>query len=224
MNKTQMSDSLSLGLVLALAGGFMDAYSYLFRGHVFANGQTGNMVLLGINLFEGNYLKALSYILPIVSFVIGVVIVELIKLYHKGNLYLHWRQSVLFAEIIVLSLVSLFTQELNFLANSLISLACGMQVEAFRKVQGHGSATTMCVGNLRSGTELLCKYFSLKNAKFLKSALIYYFIIIFFIMGAIIGNYAIKLLKQYSILLCSFILLLALLMMFVNKEQNKKAI
>ena len=41
----QTSESIELGILLALSGGFMDAYSYLARGQVFANAQTGNMLL-----------------------------------------------------------------------------------------------------------------------------------------------------------------------------------
>ena len=40
----QMSESIRLGIVLAVAGGFMDAYSYMCRDGVFANAQTGNML------------------------------------------------------------------------------------------------------------------------------------------------------------------------------------
>ena len=40
-----MSESLLLGALLAVAGGFFDAYTYLCRGGVFANAQTGNIVL-----------------------------------------------------------------------------------------------------------------------------------------------------------------------------------
>ena len=39
----QMSESMILGVVLTLAGGFQDAYSYNCRGQVFANAQTGNI-------------------------------------------------------------------------------------------------------------------------------------------------------------------------------------
>ena len=45
----QMSESLRIGLILAAAGGFLDAYTYISRGGVFANAQTGNIVLLGVN-------------------------------------------------------------------------------------------------------------------------------------------------------------------------------
>lgn len=51
----QMSESFRLGAVLALTGGFLDAYTYLIRGGVFANAQTGNIVLLGVRLMEGDW-------------------------------------------------------------------------------------------------------------------------------------------------------------------------
>jgi uncharacterized membrane protein YoaK (UPF0700 family) len=37
-----------IAVFFTLAGGFMDAYSYLARGHVFANAQTGNIVLFAV--------------------------------------------------------------------------------------------------------------------------------------------------------------------------------
>ena len=44
----QISESIELGIILALAGGFMDVYSYIGRDHVFANAQTGNILLLSL--------------------------------------------------------------------------------------------------------------------------------------------------------------------------------
>ena len=37
-----LSETFALGALLAAAGGFLDAYTYLLRGGVFANAQTGN--------------------------------------------------------------------------------------------------------------------------------------------------------------------------------------
>jgi len=51
--KSQTSETLRIGIFLTLSGGFQDAYSYLCRGKVFANAQTGNMLLLGIKLTKG---------------------------------------------------------------------------------------------------------------------------------------------------------------------------
>ena len=43
----QMSESFVVGILLCLCGGFQDAYTYVCRDKVFANAQTGNIVLLG---------------------------------------------------------------------------------------------------------------------------------------------------------------------------------
>ena len=53
--KVQMSESAVVNLILALSGGCMDAYSYLYRGEVFANAQTGNMLLFGVNAAGGDF-------------------------------------------------------------------------------------------------------------------------------------------------------------------------
>ena len=57
----QTSESIELGILLALSGGIMDAYSYMARGKVFANAQTGNMLLFGIYLSGGRWNMALHY-------------------------------------------------------------------------------------------------------------------------------------------------------------------
>ena len=51
---TQKSESLQIMFILTLIGGFLDSYSYVTRGGVFAFAQTGNLVLLSINICYGN--------------------------------------------------------------------------------------------------------------------------------------------------------------------------
>ena len=70
----QMSESVRLGILLALSGGLMDAYSYIVRDRVFANAQTGNMLLFGVNLSEGNIRLAIHYLVPVVAFAIGIAL------------------------------------------------------------------------------------------------------------------------------------------------------
>ena len=55
-----MSESLLLGGLLAMAGGFFDAYTYLCRGGVFANSQTANIVLVGLQLAVGEWHRAVA--------------------------------------------------------------------------------------------------------------------------------------------------------------------
>lgn len=153
----QMSESIELGIVLALAGGFMDAYSYMCRDGVFANAQTGNMLLLGINLSERNWGMALHYLFPVLAFAVGIALADVVRVHAKDKSLFHWRQLSVLCEALVLFVVCFFPQSMNLAANSLTSLACGIQVESFRKIHGNGIATTMCIGNLRSGTQNWCE-------------------------------------------------------------------
>lgn len=215
----QMSESILVGLVLALSGGFMDAYSYLFRGGVFANAQTGNFLLIGINIFHNNWEAAFRYIMPVSAFTIGIIIADMARYYISHKLkdqmnWLHWRQGVLVVEMLCLTIVAFLPQELNSLANGLISLACGIQMTAFKKVRGHAIATTMCIGNLRAGTEYMCRFIREKRRHEFDMMMLYYGAIFFFIIGAVIGSIFIKLFAVYSILFCVVMLLLALVMMF----------
>ncbi|MFP3616894.1 DUF1275 family protein, partial [Paraburkholderia sp. SIMBA_050] len=43
------SRNLTVAALLTLSGGYLDAYTYVGHGHVFANTMTGNVALLGIN-------------------------------------------------------------------------------------------------------------------------------------------------------------------------------
>ncbi|MDD2957957.1 MAG: YoaK family protein [Lachnospiraceae bacterium] len=214
----QVSESMELGIMLALSGGFMDAYSYLERGKVFANAQTGNMLLLGVHLSEGDFSLAIRYLFPILAFGIGIALADCIRM--KGISRLHWRQISVLIEAFVLLGVSFLPQSLNLVANSLTSLACGIQVESFRKIHGNGVATTMCIGNLRSGTENLCTYVHTKNRQHLHNGLFYYGIIFFFVLGAVIGNHLILLFAEKAILGSSIILIAAFFLMFIDHEKE----
>ena len=42
------SNSVILGILLAIVGGFLDAYTFVSRDGVFANAQSGNMVIFAV--------------------------------------------------------------------------------------------------------------------------------------------------------------------------------
>ena len=65
-------ERLAAACVLSFVGGFMDVYSYLCRGHVFANAVTGNMVLLGLNVSQGAWGNCGKYLLAIVAYGCGI--------------------------------------------------------------------------------------------------------------------------------------------------------
>lgn len=52
LKSNQMSDTFTNAIFLTLSGGFQDAYTYLCRGKVFANAQTGNIVLMSTHFLR----------------------------------------------------------------------------------------------------------------------------------------------------------------------------
>ena len=190
-----------MGALLAAAGGLLDAYTYLSRGGVFANAETGNMVLFGICLIQGQWRRAAGYLLPILAFALGVLAAEFIREHHRSGPRYHWRHTVLLAEITVPCAVAFLPRgEWDPAANTLVAFVCALQVETFRKVRGNPFATTMCTGNLRSGTEAI--YHALTGGKrtSVEKGLCYYAVIACFIAGAALGVLLTKLAPQRAVL------------------------
>lgn len=217
----QISETIGLGILLALSGGLMDAYSYLFRGEVFANAQTGNILLMSVHFSQGNWPAAFQYLCPVAAFAAGILISLVIRHYFLPRPGLHWRQLGVLAELILLALVAFIPQEFNLLANSLISLACGYQVETFRKIHGNSIATTMCIGNLRSAIHAAAEFGFTGKREERKKALIYLVVIFAFAAGAVLGNLAIQRWQSYAIWGSSLLLLACFFLMFLNPENKK---
>ena len=184
----QVSESFRLSALLSFSGGLQDAYTYNVRGNVFANAQTGNVVLMSQNFMCGEWIQGLYYLCPLVSFSLGVFIAERIESGYKNSIKLHWRQIILFIEMAVLAIVGLLPSQLNTVSNMLVSFSCAMQVQAFRKVHGYGYASTMCIGNLRSGTESLSQYLRSGDQGAMHKSLHFFGIILIFAIGAGTGG------------------------------------
>ena len=188
LSENQMSEAFINSMFLALSGGFQDAYTYNCRDEVFSNAQTGNVVLMSQHLMMGDLRIALRYLFPIIAFALGVLVAERISHRYKNASRIHWRQIVVLVEIVILFAVGFIPVRFNLLATMLVSFACSMQVQTFRKVNGYGYASTMCIGNLRSGTESLSVFFREREHSALRKALHYYGIIFIFAIGAGLGG------------------------------------
>ena len=52
MKIKQMSETFLLAMIITFSGGLQDAYTYFARNKVFANAQTGNIVLMASKLLS----------------------------------------------------------------------------------------------------------------------------------------------------------------------------
>lgn len=209
----QKSESFRLAILLAIVGGFLDAYTYCCRDQVFANAQTGNIVRVGITLANGEYMKTLRYAIPIFAFMAGVLVAMYMRDHHHPRW--HWRQVVLLFEAVIIVIVGFIPMNhfFNILANILVSFLCAMQAESFRKVQGKPFSSTMCTGNLRSATENLYRMVADKNWHLLLNVTHYLLIIITFILGAFIGVYLTRSYLQHAVLITLIPMLLSVYVM-----------
>ena len=217
----QMSEAFLTAAFLSVSGGLQDAYTYLARGNVFANAQTGNIVLLSQHIADGDIASSIRYLVPLTFFALGVAAAELIHQRYQQAQRIHWRQLVLAIEILLLFAVGFFPNEMDLLANAMVSFACAMQVQAFRKVNGYAFASTMCIGNLRSGMESLCAYGKTKDKKILRKSGNYFGIIFLFAVGAALGGHMIGYIGARTIWISCIILLISFLCMFIKEEKKE---
>ena len=219
----QMSEAFITALFLSVSGGLQDVYTYLYRGKVFANAQTGNIVLMAVKLFAGEWGEALRYLMPLCAFALGIFVAEFIRLKLKRMQWLHWRQLVVLFEILLLFVVGFLPQELNLLANSLVSFSCAMQVQSFRKVNGYAFASTMCTGNLRSGVESLNAWRRTGDRDALAKTGDYFGVILLFALGAGVGSLLVRVMGLRTIWCSGALVLAALLLMFRKEELEEQA-
>ena len=220
----QMSEAFCTAMFLSLSGGLQDVYTYLYRGKVFANAQTGNIVLCGVKLVEGDWGAVLHYLVPLCFFALGVFAAELLRQKFRQMQRLHWRQLVVLCEILMLFVVGFFPQEWNLVANALVSFACAMQVQAFRKVNGYAFASTMCIGDLRSGVEALCVWSRTRDPKAKDRMLRYFGIILLFALGSGIGSKSCVWLGGRAIWISCGLLLVSFALMFIREDLEENPV
>jgi uncharacterized membrane protein YoaK (UPF0700 family) len=135
--------SLATGSVLMLATGFVDAYTFLQHGHVFAQAMTGNLVLIAIGAFDPGIVAFWRPLVSYVTFVLGVVAVWAWSRGQAPRRRLPGPQlATLGLQVVVLAVVGFLTGgALSVVITACISFASGMQIAAFRDV-GRASFTT----------------------------------------------------------------------------------
>lgn len=215
-------DSLTIMVLLTLSGGFQDAYTFFMRHSVFANGQTGNIVLMSSYIFSGNYKMVLHYLIPVLSYAIGIFLADTIEGYKKElKRFGHWQHIVLYIEIIFLFIVGFLPDSLYHLANALVSFSCALQVASFRTVRGYSYASTMCVGNIKLGMSALSKGIRGKDDKELKKSAHYFLVIFIFALGAGLGAICSKAFELRAIWCSAFTLFLALILLLLPIKKKR---
>jgi uncharacterized membrane protein YoaK (UPF0700 family) len=144
-------ETLAVAALLALAGGYIDAYSWITH-RVFANAQTANMLFLWINAMEREWARALHYLPSLAAFVIGVIMACWLRRLVGARA----APISLLVEIIFLVVVAILHNRLPGVAGTLgISFVAAMQAASFPRVEAWSYSSVMATTNLRQAIESL---------------------------------------------------------------------
>ena len=211
-----------LGAVLCFAGGAIDGYSYVMRGGVLATAQTANLLLLGLNMSNGNWTRALIYVIPILCFMVGTYLAKLAyeKVFHGKTV--KWQEGVVLTEVAVFMILGCMNADVpNLLANAVISFFSAMQYCAFRSFGNNAPyATVFSTGNMRSLIDNVYEGTMYGDRDSRKRALGYVVMLFAFALGAACSNLLSKAIHYQACWLVCAALFIAFVLMRVLKENE----
>ncbi|WP_057491188.1 YoaK family protein [Streptococcus orisasini] len=207
--KYQNFEGLRVAMLLTFVSGFIDAYTYITQGGRFASMQTGNLLYMTINIAEGRFKEAFSFLIPIIFFILGQFFYYFLRKWvtpknvrwHKLSTYVLF---ILLAAIAVSSplLPSIFTiAGLAFFAS--------IQLATFKRVRGYTYTNTMMTGNIKNAAYLFLKGSVEKDKQILRQSIYIITVIITFMVGVLLSTVMCRYLTENSL----YILLLPMLML-----------
>jgi len=147
------------------AAGYVDAASYLALGHVFTANMTGNTVLFGLALVQGDVNTVGRVALALVGFVVGGALGAWIA--YLGPREEGWPRGVtiaLIVECVFLAALANDRSEILGMRVMFASLAMGIQSAAARRLDVLGVTTTFVTGTLTSLVSLIARHGVLASA------------------------------------------------------------
>lgn len=207
--------------LLAMTSGGIDAYSYLTHGHVFASMQTGNLILLGVNLVNGDFSVILNYLLPILTYCFASAITKWFQLHFPTESKIDRQSLILTFEMFIFLIVAIIGDivPLN-ITILMISFAISAQFVEFSSLHGIPVNTLMMSGNIKKVGMLTVDGIVNKKPKSIRRAKRSLLLIIAFFIGIFLSAWAVKILDRQAILFEVIILLIALFIIRLNKPEQ----
>ncbi|MET4608108.1 uncharacterized membrane protein YoaK (UPF0700 family) [Bradyrhizobium sp. JR4.1] len=208
-------ETVPIALLLAFAGGYLDAYTWIIHG-VMANAQTANLVLLWVYGSIGDWTKALHFVPPILAFAVGIVVASWLRRV-TGK-----RASAIstLIEILLLVAIAVLHNRLPDLAGTLgISFVAAVQSAVFTRVEGVVYSSVMITGNMRQAIEGLFTAAAGDGA--LRPPGIFATLCVSFGLGAAVGAFATKQIPNLALGLPVIALLVVLLLCEASSEEGR---
>ncbi len=188
---------------LIIVGGILGAYTYLLRGNVFCNAQTGNVVLMGMAFGNGNWQGGLYYLIPIFAYIAGAFISELVPNAVRRVMPIRWDTLLIAIEIGVMIWLGFVPLSAPVqIAQISINFIASMQYNTFRQSEGVPMATTFVTNHIRQigvGFAKEVRHRTSSDKSFRKKTNRHIQMLLFFAGGAAIGTVFCNLLAEKAI-------------------------
>lgn len=178
--------------ILMVIAGFFGAYTYLLRGNVFCNAQTGNVVLMGMALGAKKWGEALYYLIPISAYLMGAFVSELLPNPIKHHLPIRWDTLLIAIEMLVVLGLGFIPESAPVqLSQVAINFIASMQYNTFRQAEGVPMATTFATNHIRQigvGLAKEVQHLHTENKTHREKLLQHFEMLMFFLVGAVVGT------------------------------------
>ena len=216
-------DGLLIAAILSASAGFLDGFSFLGHGHVFASAMTGNMVLLGIHAATDGAVG--SYLAPLSAYVTGVLVAHVagregVRRRIGGRPYL----VTLATQVLILVGLALAGRGLgNAALVSLITVGTAMQNASFRNIGTRTYNSVIMTGNLQAFSNAFAAGLMPPTRPKLAEAMVLGIVIAAFIGGAAGGALAVPPLGLHALLVPAALLALAWLALLASARAEAAA-
>jgi uncharacterized membrane protein YoaK (UPF0700 family) len=213
--------TLRFAVLLTVANSFLDAHTYLVRGGVFANLQTGNVILFAIHMSERHWGDSLSRLWPMFACVAGVVLSSYIK---SGRVDKVVAQPLRWTMAIQAAVLAGFGFLPATLPHSLvvvpISFLGGIQIGLFRSIGDLAYMPLATTGNLMRVVEAGYDFFVEKNSSSRRAFMVYAGVIGAFAAGAIAGAFTTRAWGLHAIWVPAGLLAVTLILFVIDEREG----
>lgn len=130
----------------------MDAYAFIAHGHVFANAQTGNVVLFAVYASQADWSRAARHVPPVLACTLGIATAKFLGVRSKKRTF---RATLLCQsiELAVVPAVVLFGSHLpGAWVVPILSFVAALQFTTFDTLGPWSFNSAMTTGNLKGAT------------------------------------------------------------------------